>query len=491
MRSNTLLDYGLDAATPVNTPTLGSAFDVIAPCPVDLSKLAPAQVTVEALNEQVDRLCKQMGISQDDAVSLESIDPTILPRSVYEYTYAPTDRHYQVSLEGIFSAIGRGLKKLWEMICNFFRWVFRLDRKTPAANTQKKADKVEAKVKEQKKEQEKQTRTPPAPTQVKSPAPTTATAAASPAPTTAAAAASPSQQKHDDERAAWSRIQQELQAGDWYNLTPSAKPITKDSIQRLYDVVTNNLQYFTNATSRKVVETLQDGVVGLRGSIEVFEGKNKEGFGVWSAFEAGVRYLDKHAMDVAGAINSAWVNTGSGLDFVVNQQDATRSKDAIFTALSKATETQKALLAAHKTILMNTPNDPYTRATDEFGQLFQFRARKCEYVTDAIANANLKKRADELDKRLKELSAEALRNSEEIQRASSGGLKAPDHLLLTRSRLERQQKTLNEVIAIVAQYIKFESEHLGIINYGTLMMDVVMEIIAHRLVINECRLAYT
>ena len=57
MRSNTLLDYGLDAATPVNTPTLGSAFDVIAPCPVDLSKLAPAQVTVEALREQADRLC--------------------------------------------------------------------------------------------------------------------------------------------------------------------------------------------------------------------------------------------------------------------------------------------------------------------------------------------------------------------------------------------------------------------------------------------------
>ena len=306
-----------------------------------------------------------------------------------------------------------------------------------------------------------------------------------------AAAASPSQQKHDDERAAWSRIQQELQAGDWYNLTPSAKPITKDSIQRLYDVVTNNLQHFTNATPRKVVEALQECIVGLRGAIEVFEGKNKEGFGVWSAFEAGVRYLDKHAMDVAGAINSAWVNTGSGLDFVVNQLDATQSKDAIFAALSKATETQETLLAAHKAILMNTPNDPYTRATDEFGQLFQFRARKCEYITDAIANADLKKRAGELDKRLKELSAEALRNSEEIQRASSGGLKAPDHLLLTRSRLERQQKTLNEVIAIVSRFIKFESEHLGIINSGTMMLDVILEVFAYKIAINECRLAYT
>lgn len=487
MRSNTLLDYGLDAATPVNTPTLGSAFDVIAPCPVDLSKLAPAQVTVEALNEQVDRLCKQMGISQDDAVSLEAIAPDVLPRAIYEYTYAPTDRHYAVSMENIFTAIGKGLRKLWEMICSFFRWVFRLDRKTPASNTQKKAEKVEAKVKEQKKEQEKQTRTPPAPTQVKSPAPQ---AKASPA-ATVAAAASPTQQRHDDERAAWSRIQQELNDGDWYNLTPSAKPRTKDTIERLYDVVTNNLQHFTNATSRKVVETLQDSVVGLRGSIEVFEGKNKEGFGVWSAFEAGVRYLDKHAMDVAAAINSAWMNTGTGLDFVINQTDATQTKDSIFAALGKVTEKQQELLAAHKAILMNTPNDPYTRATDEFGQLFQFRARKCEYVTDAIANADLKKRADELDKRLKELSAEALRNSEEIQRASSGGLKAPDHMLLTRSRLERQQKTLNEVIAIVAQFIKFESEHLGIINYGTLMMDVVMDIITHRLIINECRLAYT
>lgn len=487
MRSNALVEFGLDAATPVNTPTLGSAFDVIAPCPVDLSKLAPAQVTIEALREQVDRLCKQMGISQDDAVSLESIDPTILPRSVYEYTYAPTDRHYQVSLEGIFSAIGRGLKKLWEMICSFFRWVFRLDRKTPAANTQKKAEKVEAKVKEQKKEQEKQTRTPPAPTQVKSPTPS---AKASPA-ATVAAAASPTQQRHDDERAAWSRIQQELNDGDWYNLTPSAKPLTKDTIERLYNVVTNNLQHFTNATSRKVVEALQENVIGLRSTTEVFEGKNKEGFGNWAAFEAGVRYLDKHAMDVAAAINSAWMNTGTGLDFVINQTDATQTKDSIFAALGKVTETQQNLLEAHKAILMNTPNDPYTRATDEFGMLFQFRARKCEYVTDAIANADLKKRAGELDKRLDQLKAEALRNSEEIARATGGGLKAPDHMLLARTRLERQQQLLNEVIAVVAQFIKFESEHLGIINFGTLMMDLVMDIITHKLVINECRLAYT
>lgn len=480
MRSNTLLDYGLDAATPVNTPTLGSAFDVIAPCPVDLSKLAPAQVTVEALREQADRLCKQMGISQDDAVSLEAIAPDVLPRSPHEYTYAPTDRHYAVSMEGLFTAIGKGLKKLWEMICNFFRWVFRLDPKTPATSTQKKVEKTETKAKEQRKEQEKQARTPPAPTQVKSPAPVTATAAAA-----------PKQQKHDDERAAWSRIQQELNDGDWYNMTPGAKPMTKDSIERLYNAVTNNLQHFTNPASRKVVETLQDTIAALRGTVEVFEGKNKEGFGNWAAFEAGVRYLDKHAMDAAAAINSAWMNTGSGLDFVINQTQATQTKESIFAALGGVTETQQTLLAAHKAILMNTPNDPYTRATDEFGQLFQFRARKCEYVTDAIANADLKKRAGELDARLKELSAEALRNSEEIQRASSGGLKAPDHMLLTRSRLERQQKLLNEVIAVVAQYIKFESEHLGIINFGTMMMELVMEIIAYKLVINECRLAYT
>lgn len=89
--------------------------------------------------EQLDEACVMFealhnagGINQMYAVALEDIHGYRRQVSLESYTPQLSDRNYQVSMEGLFSAIGTGLRKFWEMIKSFFRWLFGLDRKSRA-----------------------------------------------------------------------------------------------------------------------------------------------------------------------------------------------------------------------------------------------------------------------------------------------------------------------------------------------------------------------
>lgn len=93
--------------------------------------------------EQLDEACVLFealhnagGINQMYAVALEDIDGYRRRAPLETYTPNLTDKNYQVSMEGLFGAIGRGISKFWEMVKSFFRWLFRLDRKSKAQKLQ-------------------------------------------------------------------------------------------------------------------------------------------------------------------------------------------------------------------------------------------------------------------------------------------------------------------------------------------------------------------
>lgn len=105
--------------------------------------------------EQLDEACVMFealhnagGINQMYAVALEDLDG--YKRRAAPESYSPnlSDKNYQVSMEGLFSAIGTGLKKFWEMIKSFFRWLFGLDRKSKAEKLRKSLEEQDARVKE-------------------------------------------------------------------------------------------------------------------------------------------------------------------------------------------------------------------------------------------------------------------------------------------------------------------------------------------------------
>lgn len=82
------------------------------------------------------------------AVALEDIDGYKRRAPLETYTPNLTDKNYQVSMEGLFGAIGRGISKFWEMVKSFFRWLFRLDRKSKAQKLQEDIANTDKMIKE-------------------------------------------------------------------------------------------------------------------------------------------------------------------------------------------------------------------------------------------------------------------------------------------------------------------------------------------------------
>ena len=92
-------------------------------------------VAMEQLEEaccMFESLVNQGGVNQMLAVAMEDLHDYQPVASLESFTTYTSTRNYQISLEGVFSAIGRGIKKFWEMVKSFFRWLFRLDRKSKA-----------------------------------------------------------------------------------------------------------------------------------------------------------------------------------------------------------------------------------------------------------------------------------------------------------------------------------------------------------------------
>ena len=477
MRTNKLIGFGLEVATPVTKLPQGAVCDVLESCPVDLRKLAPAELALEALQEQVTICLEQMGISMDNAVALEAIAPEVLPVHVYEYTAHPSPRHYNVSLENIFTAIGKGIKKVWEMICNFFRWLFRLDRKGPAAATQKAVEKNDKKYTEVKKEEKKAISNPPAPTKVNPPK------ATSSAP---AAAASNVPVAYQDEKAAWGRIQTILQNDHWYIEDQDKEKIDQAGVDRLYDCVVNNAVHFKTPDGKACVTALQNALEEIKASVGYLHDKDKDGFGVWATFEASVRFYVDHYIEITGALSRCWATTGSGLDLILQNSAFDSSRDSITRAIEGVRDELTGVWRKYENLRMMTPNNVYTGATEEFGSFLGRRADATKVITDRIKENDLDKKQKAVEARLDASKREALDLADKMARNQGSN----EALRMAQRRLNKEQEALTKMMEAMTGLLKLERDLMSLINVSSVTFDVICDIFSARTVINTCRMAY-